>query len=365
MLYHVKQDGYIVALSILDEHEGVLRSWDPAKGVLKFGNHFVYEGIDYDDYTLSEIADISFLASLDIHIGTRVNFFTDKDGPNRKVLRVEYIESSDEPVYRALLIGNSNYPTNPLGGPENTVHFMRAMLEGEAIPYQVNSQLDVASTNELLELITNTFADATKNDTSLFYYEGHGARDSGSLVMINGGSFPIDFLMSLLTDIPGEVFIVLDSCFSGNAVDYMDNDDYYDSLTQFDEAIIDSYKELEYVNASVHIITACASDEVSRSIDNQSGGMLTKGIAEGTGCSFPDGVYGGSMPADYNHDNLVSFGELAKYCEDYADRRQADIITQLGMLLTSRAPQHIQSYPEILVPNNLEQPDVVFFRNNY
>lgn len=58
-------------------------------------------------------------------------------------------------------------------------------------------------------------------------------------------------------------------------------------------------------------------------IDGVWGGVLTRGVAYGTGCSYPGGSYSGTMPADTNEDSGISFAELSSYCKNYAGDRQS------------------------------------------
>ena len=342
VLSHFNEDGFVVGLSVLEGEDGVLRDWIESENKVVLGTHTVR----HDDYYLSTYVDLPFLTSLEAHFGTPVRFYTDKGAPTEPVVLIDYIESGDEPVYRALLIGNSNYSKEPLVGPENSVRFMKAMLKRTASPFIVVDRLDVNSNDDLYKLISLTFADATNNDTSLFYFEGHGSSGElengefseqfkGDLGMINGSSFGIQSLMNSLSQIPGEVFVILDSCLSGRAIP----------------------NEESCKKSSLHVLTAADRDEDSYTTHQNdssiSGGLMTEGIAEGIGISFLDCVYNGSMPADYNHDNVVSFGEIADYTKGYAIRYPYE---------EGKGPQHVQSYPAIEVRKPLEAPDVIFFQ---
>ena len=86
------------------------------------------------------------------------------------------------------------------------------------------------SHDQLVRLITDTFADADENDVSLFFIATHGdssddAPDemAGALVMASASEtypedFPLSELRDLLLQVPGKVIVILQSCGSGAAI---------------------------------------------------------------------------------------------------------------------------------------------------
>ncbi|HMB92693.1 MAG TPA: GEVED domain-containing protein [Rhodothermales bacterium] len=59
-------------------------------------------------------------------------------------------------------------------------------------------------------------------DKVYFYYTGHGAKETGALVL-NGSNLSLETLAQALSILDAELCVILDSCFSGNAVDAFRN----------------------------------------------------------------------------------------------------------------------------------------------
>lgn len=269
--------------------------------------------------------------------------------------------------YRALLIGETDYSTR-LNGPDNDADFMNGMLKSLTNGYEVYAQKN-ATLDEMIELIDIAFADATEQDVSLFYYSGHGV--TGSNEYYSGALQTVDYqylttmdLAELLSNIPGKVIVILDSCGSGAAItdepaaaktlQISENglqsteaealNAEADALgfdpEQFNNGVLAAFnsydssigttggsskpggprKAGELRQTKFHVITSSSYEEnsITSQIDGIWGGVLTRGIAAAVGCSYPDGNYSGSMPADTNEDSCISFSELESYCKTYA-----------------------------------------------
>lgn len=271
--------------------------------------------------------------------------------------------------YRALVIGETAYSSR-LNGPDNDMNFMSAMLNGLSNDYDVIAQ-ENATLEEIIDLIDIAFEGATENDVSLFYYSGHGV--TGSTEYYSGALQTVDYqyistmdLAEMLSVIPGKVIVILDSCGSGatisdgtenifsiqshdsnlifSANEESEEDELLFDAEQFNNGVIDAFSSYDSVIRSAagtsrpggplkagelkqtkfHVITGSAYEEnsLTTQIDGVWGGVLTRGIAYGTGCTYPGGIYSGSMPADTNLDNGISFSELATYCSNYAGDTQ-------------------------------------------
>ena len=110
---------------------------------------------------------------------------------------------------------------------------MKQMLRRVRTPdggrYAVKVQHNT-SHDQLVRLITDTFAGADENDVSLFFIATHGdssddAPDemAGALVMASASEtypedFPLSELRDLLLQVPGKVIVILQSCGSGAAI---------------------------------------------------------------------------------------------------------------------------------------------------
>ena len=132
------------------------------------------------------------------------------------------------PVRRALLVGN-NYVNskNRLYGCFNDVDYMQALLKKTYIEENSNALFNkdtIAKKKDItkkqtLDAIAKTFASATENDISIFYFSGHGSFTGGT-AYINSTDYSIsvDELAAALNKIPGKIVVLLDSCHSGGFI---------------------------------------------------------------------------------------------------------------------------------------------------
>lgn len=128
------------------------------------------------------------------------------------------IRTSNPVVYRAVVIGEADYPgySSDLWACGNDARAMRDMLKRTGYT-TVQTVID-ASEYRVRSQISSTFASADSNDVSLFYYTGHGSSD-GSLITTDYGAISPSRLASWLKQVPGNVVVMLDSCYSGRVID--------------------------------------------------------------------------------------------------------------------------------------------------
>ena len=251
-----------------------------------------------------------------------------------------------------------------MNGPDNDMSFMKEMLNDLSNDYDVIAQ-ENATLDEIIDLIDIAFAGATDDDVSLFYYSGHGV--TGSNEYYSGALQTVDYqyistmdLAEMLSEIPGRVIVILDSCGSGAVISdgsentvsilTLDGDEPDDGnelsfdAARFNNGVIDAFSSFDSVidqspagdtpgissragelkQTKFYVITGSAYEEnsLTTQIDGVWGGVLTRAIASGAGCTFPGAAYTGSMPADSDSDNALSFSELAAYCKSYAEDKQ-------------------------------------------
>lgn len=99
---------------------------------------------------------------------------------------------------KALVIGNSAYPTSPL---KNTQNDARAVSEAlAALGFQVTN---VSNTDlKTLRRVVGTYIDSLrKDDISFFYYAGHGIEIEGINYLV-----PVDFNAQRASDVPYEAY---------------------------------------------------------------------------------------------------------------------------------------------------------------
>ena len=230
--------------------------------------------------------------------------------------------------YRALVIGQNAYTSRPLKGCINDADGMKLMLTSLTNKYTVTEKTDLTA-SQIVASINSTFADATDNDVSLFYYSGHGVKDSGALVGVDNYGLWLDDLASMLSNVPGHVIVILDSCYSGMLIH---SGREKEELARINENIIATFRkydhgmaaaglgdETNHSLASSHfsVLTACAYNEESQECYIPRG-AFTDAFLRGLGHAFNESTvryqsYSGSMPADTNKNSSVALYEAYYY----------------------------------------------------
>ena len=273
--------------------------------------------------------------------------------------------SAPQPKYRALLIGNCDYPGTGSDLPDHewNVQAMRSLLGSTlTTQYQVTSRLN-CSASAILNAIPTAFSGATNNDVSLFYYGGHGliitsdgtstgvpdyyhAR-TGSLCGVDDNYVTPAELRDALNNIPGKIIVILDCCHSGAVIATKDSGEpVYADPAQFTNAIVSAFsgytipvsttdgdgKYGEMRTEKFIVLTACTIQEESwnwwydGSYAYMSFGTFTKALFEGLGCSWPYANLGSTIPCDTNGDGIASLGE----CRTYVAGRATQINREMG-----------------------------------
>ena len=240
---------------------------------------------------------------------------------------------------RALLIGESDYDENPLPGGVYNASSMAGMLKGLSNSFSTTTLTNCSST-QILNGIKSAYAGATDSSVSLFYYSGHGAQSSyqpylGALCPVSGEIITMSQLATELSKVKGRVIVILDSCHSGAAIG---KDGSKDLLRAHTQAVIDAFsgyrieaseedvaKYGELATSKFIVITAARSDEVCWNtlywgIDggDYSQGFFTAAFIKGMGCTYPNGTYSGSMPADTDGNKQITLKEIFSYAYDLA-----------------------------------------------
>lgn len=244
------------------------------------------------------------------------------------------ISSVDPVVYRAVAIGESNYPgtSSDLSACAYDARAMATMCKKTG--YTTANYYLNASYSKISSSISNTFAAANSNDVSLFYYTGHGS-SGGSLVTTSNEYVSPYTLASWLKQVPGNVVVVLDSCYSGAAIgkNAVDPKEFNNNvIAAFDDA------ELEVKNSDAKsgpmstskfkVLTACGQYEYSYASSYSS--RFTYYLVQGTGYDY-SGNKLASIYADVNRDKKLSLKECYDYTYDNC---------------ISYPAQHVRCYPE-------------------
>jgi len=138
-------------------------------------------------------------------------------------------------TYKAILIGNSEYPDDPhklnkLNGPVNDVKVLKqALCNPEKGLFEEKNVIELtnATSGEMLEALEEYFKNLTHNDQSLFYYSGHGLHNRLNRFYLGAKNSKKDSLIStaisdttinMLLESSGtrKHILILDCCHSGS-----------------------------------------------------------------------------------------------------------------------------------------------------
>lgn len=220
--------------------------------------------------------------------------------------------TAPQPVYRALLVGNSyDGEAIELNGPAADLSAMRTMLGSmSGTPYKLSTVRN-SSAAGIQSAIASAFSGAKDTDVSLFYFSGHGT-PKGELVGTGDTLMSVYSLRSALQQVPGLKIVLLDCCYSGSAISRASA-----SPSAFNSAIISallkaSRSSENLKDAGFVVLTACRQDQMSVSVGESSQNMFgafTYGLCYGSGYDAWQKAALGRLPADSNGDGAITLNE--------------------------------------------------------
>jgi len=257
-----------------------------------------------------------------------------------------------QPVYRALLVGNT-YPgtTLELQGPNNDVAGMRTMLSKmKSTPYRISTKSNLTA-DGMVSSINSTFSGATANDVSLFYFAGHGTNAAGTgyhgALMGTGSTYlTVARLKSTLDNIPGKKIVIIDSCHSGQMISRSGDGESTgvstSELNAFNSKVISAFSvqtrsENDLANSGYYVITAAHSSEKSITMGYDSNGddvidkhygVFTYGLCLGSGWNLAKNT-NNSMAADANGDGAITLHEAYAHARYKAQQSNPDQTAQV------------------------------------
>jgi len=307
-----------------------------------------------DDPELAQISDNGVLQAL--RPGETVLRVFSGNGKYSDRVKVEIAPAAKR--YRALLVGEQNYPASVntrRNGSENSVNAIGGMLgtmKYESAAFQVKKCADL-SKSELVYEIRSHFSRAAEGDISLLYISCHGSYEGGMsfLELSDGSSMAARDLERELRKIPGTVVVMIDCCGSGGAIGK--SSDY----SAFARGVTEAFAAPAIALSKYKVICSAGLDEDSFRIafnENADSGVMAtvfaRALCDGAGWNI-DRNTRSSMSADRNYDRKVSLAELAEYM-----RRRVDWYLEIASELTGgEYRQSVQVYPE-------EDPFVLFER---
>ena len=254
-----------------------------------------------------------------------------------------------ERKYRALLIGEQNYPFSEntrRTGSENSVNAIRNLLETvdfDGTGFEVSTAADL-SRAELIAGIRSCFADAGEQDISLLYITSHGSYEGGMsfLELSDGSTLSARDLERELRGIPGTIVVMIDCCGSGGAIGAAS-----DSL-EFARGITGAFSGAAIRGSKFKVLCSAGLDEDSFRIafnENAASGVMAtvfaRALCDGAGWSI-DRDMRKAMSADLNYDGAITLDELWQYMSG-----RVNWYLEIASELTGEDyRQSIQVYPE-------------------
>ncbi len=254
---------------------------------------------------------------------------------------VEVRVQGARPTYRALVIGEQDYPDGMRVGGLNTAQGVADMLASQSIDgasYEVRLQLD-STRRELIEGIAQAFEGAKDTDISLFYINCHGAYENGTsyLRLHDETHITVEQLGQMLGIVPGKMIVILDFCQSGSFIGAGGD---FEKLSADAQRVFSGGTAL--TGGKYTVITSAAADQDSyrrsftRSDDEDStAAIMGRSLCEGAGWDL---IYDRSvaLKADRNRDKRVTVQEIY----DYTRRRVQHYLEGTGV------SQTVYIYPE-------------------
>ena len=235
------------------------------------------------------------------------------------------------PRYRALLIGQNTYETNPLRGCVNDMTAMAGTLGTLLNRFEAHTAPNLKGA-QILPKVAEVFADMTEEDVSLFYYAGHGvnaggeADMQGALLGVDNQAVSFAELAAALARVPGRVIVILDSCYSGASIDRSTravmtadafNSSAISAFARYDSALNEATRSGELAQSKFVVITAASQLETSGDFyydgSGYRQGCFSAAFIQGMGSIYPDGHYSGSTPADADGNLQITLGEIYDY----------------------------------------------------
>ena len=250
--------------------------------------------------------------------------------------------------YRALLVGEQNYPFGVNAerrGSGNSVRAMEGLLKSgrfAGTDYAVRTGEDL-SRAELIAEIRACFRDAGAQDVSLFYVTCHGSYTGGMsfLELSDGSSLSIRDLERELRRVPGTVIVLIDCCGSGGAIGAASE------RAAFARGITGAFSGAAIRGSKYKVIASAGLDEDSFRLafnqDESAGVMATvfaRALCDGAGWDLDRSALG-TMGADGDYDGAITLDELARFMQE----RVNWYLQRAAELTGETYRQSVQVYP--------------------
>ncbi len=250
-------------------------------------------------------------------------------------------------VYRALLIGNSSYTQlEDLTSCAYDLSAMKSALTSGTVSYKTVSTKSNLKASGIATAVNDMLAwGADEDDVTVFYYSGHGAKSGLAGVDYNtttgSGVYSFSLLQSALSQVPGKVIVLLDSCQSGGLIGKSASgaDGFTDNAIAAFSGSSSSGLSSKAITSGdkFHVIASSSQSQSSYAMDDKYG-LTTWALCEAMGWSHNGSKAGNkltSLEGDLNGDLTVTIGEAYSYAST----------TVSELLAKYKLSQDMQVYP--------------------
>lgn len=195
--------------------------------------------------------------------------------------------------------------------------------------------------------IQTAFKDATENDISLFYYSGHGSADGALCSFEDNGNMGFvspKRLAKWLSNVPSKVVVILDSCYSGKAIEKSKGLNDTKRMEDAQKSVIEAFQMQDKMlsqksgelkeKGKFFVLTSCSTSEVCA--DDGENGLFTGALIEGAGYRCDTNQRMSKAPADIAKDNKLTMEELWRYSLPRALGNAKCYPTNCGMKIFQR-----------------------------
>ncbi|MGN0437837.1 MAG: caspase domain-containing protein [Lachnospiraceae bacterium] len=264
--------------------------------------------------------------------GTTTIKLTSTYNAEYRIIKVT-VKAPNPVVYRAAVIGQYDYNyNNDLPACKNDAIGIAYACKKSG--YSVVKAKFNTSAAGMKDFIASTFSGADSNDVSLFFYSGHGASD-GSLCTVESyydDTISMSYISSWLSQVPGTVIVLLDSCHSGSCINKSADGKITFSqkkavtksdLNAFNNSVVNAFakadakakaassKTGELCTSKFRVITACSKYEYSWC--NSSYSYFSYYTTLSAGVDYFTGAAASSSPADSDGNGVVTINECYNY----------------------------------------------------
>lgn len=204
-----------------------------------------------------------------------------EDGKFSASCKVTVLQSDPSPVdRRIIMVGNTD-----AFGADNDLQRMQQLVGScrfDFSGFKASKVLIDKTPSAVQSEINNTFKDADDNDISYFYYTGHGYHNDpeyGTSLNFRQIAYRYEDLLKDLDKVPGTKVVILDTCFSGEFINLLSQDQFYENKYE--------------------VIAAVGADEEATIIlnfEDLKASALTYYLTEG--CHISSSLFVPVMPAD-------------------------------------------------------------------